>query len=174
MKSWRKYLFLWLEMKMSLNTITCFSLSMVPQMHGLKEKESQNSQVVVERILGNISGWVEWQIQSSTKLQAYMYTSSWAEYIQVTHCAPQTPKTYILPDTSINMLVSWIIISCFLQIPTLICTTVTSSCLAEKKYRFHNNSSMTIGAFFSFYFYFPKTAKLDWKRRPSDGEYLEL
>lgn len=31
---------------MSLNTITCFSLSIVPQMHGLKEKESQNSQVI--------------------------------------------------------------------------------------------------------------------------------
>uniref|UniRef100_A0A8C2N3B4 G-protein coupled receptors family 3 profile domain-containing protein n=1 Tax=Cricetulus griseus TaxID=10029 RepID=A0A8C2N3B4_CRIGR len=71
------------------------------------------------------------------------------------------------------MLVSWIFISWFLQMPTLICTTVLTSCITEeKRYRFHNNGSVVIGAFFPIYLFFPERTKLDWKANPSDVEYL--
>lgn len=84
------------EENTSLNAVTCFSLSVVPQMHALKEKEPQNSQMVVEMIIGNISGWLEWQTQSSTPLSSYMHTNTWSVYIQTTHCMSHSPKLNIL------------------------------------------------------------------------------
>ncbi|XP_032746597.1 vomeronasal type-2 receptor 116-like [Rattus rattus] len=61
------------------------------------------------------------------------------------------------------MLFSWLFISWFLQMPTLIWVIATSSCLKETKHHLYQDGSVIIGAFFPIFHLYPLKETRDWE-----------
>ncbi|XP_036022706.1 vomeronasal type-2 receptor 116-like [Onychomys torridus] len=70
------------------------------------------------------------------------------------------------------MLFSWIFISCFLQIPILVCSYSSSECLVRRNYRLTGKGNVVITGFFPAYAIYPLNKTIDWRLTKFNRDFM--
>ncbi|XP_036032579.1 vomeronasal type-2 receptor 116-like [Onychomys torridus] len=71
------------------------------------------------------------------------------------------------------MLLSWIFISCFLQIPILVCSYRSSSeCLVKMNYRLYGEGNVVIVGFFPAFAVYPLNKTIDWRMTTFNRDFM--
>ncbi|NP_001092952.3 vomeronasal 2 receptor 25 precursor [Rattus norvegicus] len=70
------------------------------------------------------------------------------------------------------MLFSWTFISCFLQIPILVCSYTSSECLVRMNYRIHGEGNVVIIGYFPAYAIYPLNKTTDWRMLKFNRDFM--
>ncbi|XP_076403272.1 vomeronasal type-2 receptor 116-like [Peromyscus maniculatus bairdii] len=70
------------------------------------------------------------------------------------------------------MLFSWIFISCFLQIPVLVCSYSSSECLVRRNYQLIDKGNVVITGFFPAYAVSPLNKTIDWRMYKFNRDFM--
>ncbi|XP_027289727.1 vomeronasal type-2 receptor 116-like isoform X2 [Cricetulus griseus] len=70
------------------------------------------------------------------------------------------------------MLFYWIFISCFLQIPTFVCSYTSAECLVRMNYCLNGKGNVVISGFFPAYAIYPLNRTIDWRMTKFNRDFM--